>query len=181
MVYIMLAQGFEETEAVTPGDLLRRADIPTAYVGVTGAEVTGSHGMTLRADLTLEQMDLTELEMIVLPGGRRGVENLLDSGMTLDAVRFAYENGKLVAAICAAPSILAKLHITDGRRATCYPEPRWTEQMTAATLLEAPVVRDGQVITGDSAGCAVPFGLALVEALRGTQTAEAVARGIVIR
>jgi len=177
----MLAQGFEEMEAVTPGDLLRRAGIPTAYVGVTGAEVTGSHGMTLRADLTLEQMDLTQLEMIVLPGGRQGVENLLESRPALEAVRFAYENEKLVAAICAAPSILAQLHITDGKRATCYPEPRWTEQMNRATLVEEPVVRDGRVITGASAGCAVPFGLELVAALGGAQSAEAVSRGIVIR
>lgn len=181
MVYIMLAQGFEEMEAVIPGDLMRRAGIPTAYVGVTGQSVTGSNGITLVADLTLEQMNPAEAEMIVLPGGRQGVENLRDNQAVLEAVGAAYENGGYVAAICAAPSILAKLHLTDGKRATCYPAPQWTEQMGGATLLEAPVVRDGRVITGASAGCAVPFGLELVSALWGAACAEAVAQGIVIR
>ena len=92
MVYILLGKGFEEIEAVTPGDLLRRAGVETAYVGLGGLEVTGSHGMTVRADLTLEQMDLTQLDMIVLPGGLGGVASIRGCRQAMEAVRFAYEN-----------------------------------------------------------------------------------------
>ena len=123
MVYIVLGKGFEEVEAVTPGDLLRRAGIETAYVGIDGLEVTGAHGIGVRADLTPEQMDLTRLDMIVLPGGLGGVASIRGCRQVMDAVRFAYDNGKYVAALCAAPTILAELHITDGREAVCYPDP----------------------------------------------------------
>lgn len=182
MVYILLGNGFEEMEAVTPCDLLRRAGIPTATVGVNGPEIRGSHGITVKADMTLGQMDLTELEAVFLPGGRGGVESLLASPEALEAVRFAWENGKLVSAICAAPTILAKLGITDGKNVTCYPENIWTDQMNKANLVPgAAAVRDGNVLTGTSAGCAVPFGLELVRALAGDEAAERVAKGIVIR
>ena len=175
MVYILLGKGFEEIEAVTPGDLLRRAGVETAYVGLGGLEVTGSHGMTVRADLTLEQMDLTQLDMIVLPGGLGGVASIRGCRQAMEAVRFAYENGKYVAAICAAPTILAELHITDGK---------WEleKQMQASVLRpEEAVARDGTVITAASAGCAIPFALELVEALKGEEAAQAVADQIVIR
>ena len=178
MVYILLGKGFEEIEAVTPGDLLRRAGVETAYVGLGGLEVTGSHGMTVRADLTLEQMDLTQLDMIVLPGGLGGVASIRGCRQAMEAVRFAYENGKYVAAICAAPTILAELHITDGKWAVCYPAP----ELEASVLRpEEAVARDGTVITAASAGCAIPFALELVEALKGEEAAQAVADQIVIR
>lgn len=125
MVYILLGKGFEEIEAVTPGDLLRRAGVETAYVGLGGLEVTGSHGMTVRADLTLEQMDLTQLDMIVLPGGLGGVASIRGCRQAMEAVRFAYENGKYVAAICAAPTILAELHITDGNGRSAILRRSW--------------------------------------------------------
>lgn len=182
MVYILLGKGFEEIEAVTPGDLLRRAGAETAYVGIGGLEVTGSHGMTMRADLTVEQMDLTQLEMIVLPGGLGGVASIRGCQPAMEAVRFAFENGKYVAAICAAPTILAELHITDERWAVCYPAPDLEGQMQASIFRpEEAVVRDGTVITAASAGCAIPFALELVEALRGEEAAQAVAGQIVIR
>lgn len=181
MVYILLANGFEETEAVAPCDLLRRAGVETALVGVTGPTVTGSHGIAVNADLTLGQMDLTRMDMIVLPGGLTGVSNLTASREAMDAVRFAYDNGKWVAAICAAPTILAELGITDGRQAVCYPGPALVAKMEKASLADLPAVRDGKVITGASAGCAIPFGLKLVEALKGAEAAEAVRNAIVIR
>lgn len=182
MVYIILGNGFEEMEAVTPGDLLRRAGVETAYVGIGGMEVTGSHGMTLRADLTVEEMDLTALDMIVLPGGKGGVSSILACGPVLDAVRFAWENEKLVAAVCAAPTVLASLGITEGRNVTCYPDAQWTEKMRGAVLVpDAAAVRDGRLITGTSAGCSVAFGLKLVEAMAGPEAAEKAARAIVLR
>ena len=180
MVYILLGKGFEEIEAVTPGDLLRRAGVETAYVGLGGLEVTGSHGMTVRADLTLEQMDLTQLDMIVLPGGLGGVASIRGCRQAMEAVRFAYENGKYVAAICAAPTILAELHITDGKWAVCYPAPE-LEMQASVLRPEEAVARDGTVITAASAGCAIPFALELVEALKGEEAAQAVADQIVIR
>lgn len=180
MVYIILGTGFEEIEAVAPGDLLRRAGIPVCYAGIGGRKVAGSHGIVIEADCTVEEMDLTNLDMIVLPGGLRGVESIQADPMTLDALRFAYDNGKFVAAICAAPTVLARLHITDGKKATCY--PGMEEHMGGARMVpDAAAVRDGNVITGTSAGCAIAFGKALVEAMAGTEKAETVVRGIVPR
>ena len=179
MVYILLGTGFEEMEAIAPMDLLRRAHIPAAFVGVNGKTVVGSHGIAIEADMTLAQMDLTQLDMIVLPGGLGGVASLRASKEAMDAVRFAWENGKYTAAICAGPTVLADLGITEGRRATCY--PGCEAQMGSAAMVCSAAVTDGKLITGTSAGCAVPFGLALIAALRGQQAADAVEKQIVIR
>ena len=180
MVYMLLGTGFEETEAIAPLDLLRRAGVDVLTVGVTGKTVYGSHKIGVEADITIDQMDLTNLEMIILPGGLGGVASARASQSALDALRFAWENGKFVAAICAGPTVLADLGITDGKDATCY--PGCESGMGSANMIPgAAWVRDGKLITGTSAGCAVSFGLALVEALKGKDTAEAIARQIVIR
>ena len=179
MVYMLLGTGFEETEAVAPIDLLRRAGVSVATVGIGGKVIVGSHGIPVTADMELGQMDLTQLDMIVLPGGMKGVASIKGCPEALEAVQFAWENGRFVAAICAAPTILAMLGITDGRRATCYPGSEG--QMGSAHMVCAPAVTDGKLITGTSAGCAVPFGLALIAALKGQAAAQAVAEQIVIR
>ncbi len=180
MVYVLLGTGFEETEAITPLDLLRRAEIPALTVGLCGKTVKGSHGIWVEADITLPEMDLTALDMVVLPGGLGGVASLRGSKEALEAVRFAWENDKFVAAICAGPTVLADLHITDGRKATCY--PGCESGMGKANMVPgAACVRDGKLITGTSAGCAVPFGLELLRALRGEEAAKRVAEQIVIR
>ena len=180
MVYMLLGTGFEETEAIAPLDLLRRAGVQVATVGINGKIVYGSHGIGIEADLQLHEMDLTNLEMIVLPGGLGGVASIKGSAQAMDAVRFAWENNKFVAAICAGPTILALLGITDGKQATCY--PGCEEQMGNALMQEnAAAVTDGKVITGTSAGCAIPFGLKLIAALKGQEAADAVAAQIVIR
>ena len=180
MVYVLLGTGFEETEAIAPIDLLRRAQIPVMTVGINGKTVFGSHGIGIEADILLEEMDLTDLDMIVLPGGLGGVASVNASPAALEAVRFAWENGKFVAAICAAPTILAALGVTDGRKATCY--PGCEENMGAANMQEGKAaVIDGKLITGTSAGCAIPFGLALITALKGEEEAQRIAQQIVIR
>ena len=179
MVYMLLGTGFEETEAIAPLDLLRRAGVSVATVGINGKVIKGSHNIGIEADLELGQMDLTDLEMIILPGGLGGVASIKASEAAMNAVRFAWENGKYVAAICAGPTILAQLGITDGKNATCY--PGCEEQMGSAKMVNAAAVTDGKVITGTSAGCAVPFGLALIAALRGSEAADAIAKQIVIR
>ena len=180
MVYLLLGTGFEETEAIAPLDLLRRAGVDVCTVGVGGKTVYGSHKIGVVADLELGEMDLTKLEGIVLPGGLGGVASIKASQPALDAVKFAYENHKLVAAICAGPTILAMLGITDGKKATCY--PGCEEQMGDAVMVpDAAAVTDGNVITGTSAGCAIPFALQLITALKGQEAADAVAQQIVIR
>lgn len=180
MVYMLLGTGFEETEAIAPLDLLRRAGIQVMTVGINGKTVYGGHGIGICADITLEEMDLTQLDMIILPGGLGGVASISGCQQALDAISFAWENNKFVAAICAGPTVLAKLGITDGKQVTCYPgcEP----QMGAAQVLsDKAAVQDGNVITGTSAGCAIPFGLALIAALKGDAAAENIAKQIVIR
>ena len=180
MVYMLLGTGFEETEAVAPLDLLRRAGVEIATVGVTGKTVYGSHGIGIEADITIDQMDLTNLEMIILPGGLGGVASARASQEALEALRFAWENGKFVAAICAGPTVLADLGITDGKNATCF--PGCESQMGSAIMAEnAAAVRDGRLITGTSAGCAIPFGLELIAALKGRDAADTIAKQIVIR
>ena len=180
MVYMLLGTGFEETEAIAPLDLLRRAGVEALTVGINGKAVSGSHKIVVEADITIGQMDLTDMEMIIIPGGLGGVASLRSSKEALEALKFGWDNGKFVAAICAGPTVLADLGITDGLRATCYPGQE--KNMGPALMQEnAAVVTDGRLITGTSAGCAVSFGLALVEALKGKEAAETVRKQIVIR
>ena len=180
MVYMLLGTGFEETEAIAPLDLLRRAEVQVLTVGVNGKTVYGGHKIGVEADITLEEMDLTQLEMIILPGGLGGVASVRASEKAMEALKFAWENGKFVAAICAGPTVLADLGITDGKNATCYPGCE-SGMGSANMIANAASVRDGRLITGTSAGCAVKFGLALVEALRGEAVAKTIAQQIVIR
>ena len=180
MVYVLLGTGFEETEAIAPIDLLRRANIDVWTVGLNGKTVYGGHGIGITADILPEEMDLAKMDMIVLPGGLGGVASIRACAQAMDAIHYAHANGRFVAAICAAPTILAQLGITDGRQAVCYPGCE-AEMGSAQMQPEATCVRDGHVITGTSAGCAIPFGLALIEALKGEAEAQRVAQQIVIR
>jgi len=180
MVYILLGTGFEEVEAIAPLDLLRRAGVETLTVGINGKTVYGGHGIGIEADITLGEMDLTAIDMIVLPGGLGGVASARASKEAMSALQFAWENDKFVAAICAGPTVLADLHITDGKQATCY--PGCESGMGSANIRpHAACVRDGKLITGTSAGCAIPFGLALIAALKGEEVAKEIEKQIVIR
>lgn len=179
MVYVLLGSGFEETEAIVPVDLMRRAGISVLTVGIDGKTVVGGHGIAVQPDITLDEMDLTALEMIVLPGGLGGVASIRASEKALEAVRFAWNNDRYVAAICAAPTILAKLGITHGREVTCY--PGCEADMGSAQLTDLAAVQDGKLITGTSAGCAIAFGIQLICALKGPDAANTVAEQIVIR
>ena len=180
MVYILLGTGFEEIEALAPLDLMRRAGISVMTVGLNGTTVYGGHQIGVATDISVEEMDLTDLDMIVLPGGLGGVASVRACPAAMDALKFAWDNGKFVAAICAGPTVLADLGITDGKETTCY--PGCEAGMGSAQVLEGrAVVRDGQLITSTSAGCAIPFGLALIDALKGADAAKTVADAIVIR
>lgn len=179
MVYLFLGTGFEETEAIVPIDLLRRAGIGVISVGLNGQTIRGSHNIPVTADITVDELDIRDADMIVLPGGLRGVASIRACPKAIDAICRAYTGGKFIAAICAAPTVLASLHITDGLRAVCY--PGCEDEMGNAEIVQSACVRDGNVITGTSAGCAVPFALELIRALKGEDAADAVAAQIVIR
>ena len=180
MVYLLLGTGYEETEAVAPLDLLRRAGVTVQTVGLNGKIVYGSHGIGIETDIEIGQLDLTSLDMIVIPGGLGGVASIRGCEEAMNALKFAADNSKFIGAICAGPTVLADLGITDGKQATCF--PGCEDGMGQAIMLEGKAaVRDGKIITGTSAGCAIPFGLALIEALKGADIAEKIAKQIVIR
>lgn len=177
MVYIVLGTGFEEMEAVVPCDLLRRAGVDARFVGIGGTCIRGSRGITVQADCTQEEAQWEQAEMIVLPGGLGGVESIMNSQIVMDAASRCYESGKYLAAICAAPTILAKLGYTDGKQACCY--PGMEEEMGSALMQNTGCVQDGKLITGRAAGSAFDFGLALITALKGEEKARQVAAEVV--
>ena len=173
MVYLLLADGFEEAEALVTADLLRRADIPLKLVGLEETQVTGAHGISVTADDTLEHVDMEELEMLILPGGMGGVENIQMNLFALGLIQRTAEKGAYVAAICAAPTILAHQALLDRRRAVCY--PGMEDQMLSAVVCKGEhVVTDGRFITGEAAGSVFEFGLRLIQVLRGRETADQV-------
>ena len=168
MVYVFLAEGFEEVEALTPVDLMRRAGIDVTTVGVGGKVICGAHGIPVTADITDGELprDPADLSMVVLPGGMPGTKNL-DASPAVDAyLRLAAEKGAYIAAICAAPMVLGKRDLLLGKRATCY--PGFEETLAGATLAEgSAVVTDGLYITAKAAGYAAEFAYALITALAG--------------
>lgn len=166
MIYIILGKGFEETEAVAPGDVLRRAGLPVRYAGIGGKLVEGAHGICLGADLTVEEMKLDEMDMIVLPGGLGGVESIENSPAAMAAVEYALEHDRYVAAICAAPTILGKRGWIDGKHAVCYPGCEGG-MGKAIVHPEKEAVVDGTLITGRAPGAAIEFGLTLAGILPG--------------
>lgn len=177
MVYVLLGPGFEEAEALVPADLLRRAEIPVKLAGVEGETVPGSHGITVRADCLLSGVSPEDMELLFLPGGLGGVRSIQGSPAALELIQTAARRGVRLAAICAAPTVLASLGLLEGKKAVCY--PGMEDQMTGALVQRGcPVVEDGAFITGEAAGSAFPFGLKLVEVLRGPEAARQVSNGI---
>lgn len=177
MVYIILGTGFEDMEAICPCDILRRGGVEVQFAGIGGKLITGGNGVTVQADCTVEEIDFEKLELIMLPGGMGGVHSVLGCETAMNAVKRAYEEEKYVAAICAAPTILAKLGITDGKKATVY--PGMEEEMGSALMQDAGTVRDGKVLTGRAPGAAMDFGLLLLETLKDAETAARVKNGMV--
>ncbi len=179
MVYMFLGTGFEETEAIAPLDLLRRANIEVKTVGLNGPVISGSHGIGVVADMEIGDLDISDAEMVILPGGLGGVASIRACAPAMEAIQKVWQAGKFTAAICAGPTVLADLGITDGKNATCY--PGCEDGMGKANMVAQAAVRDGKLITGTSAGCAVAFGLKLIEALKGESEATRIADQIVIR
>ena len=179
MVYIILGKGFEEAEAIVPCDMLRRAGVDVRLAGIGAREIVGGHGIAVCADCIAEETDLTAAEMIVLPGGMGGVKSILGSETVLHAVKTVYANEGYAAAICAGPTVLARLGITDGKRVTCY--PGCEADMGNARPCGENAVIDGRVVTDKAPGTAYDFAMALIEVLRGKEAAKKVAAGAVYR
>lgn len=166
-VLVPLAPGFEELEAVTVIDLLRRAEIEVVVAGLEDGPVRGSHGITITPDLALEQALAGEFDMLVLPGGLPGSDHLAADPRLRAVLRQMADSGKFVAAICAAPRALAAAGVLQGRRATSFPGALSAEVMDTFAYQEAAVVTDGKVITSRGPGTAMDFALALIGALSG--------------
>lgn len=164
MIYVFLANGFEEMEALAPVDILRRAGLEVCTVGVGSDVITGAHKIPVKTDITADSIVLDEkLDMIVLPGGMPGTTNLEADPNVLAAVDYCADNNRYIAAICAAPSILGHKNLLDGRYATCF--PGFEKELSGALLSARYVAVDGRYITARGAGCCIKFGLKLVELL----------------
>ena len=169
MIYMFLANGFEEIEALMPLDLMRRAGLEVKTVGVCGLEITGSHGITVKADMLDADFADKSPECVILPGGMPGTKNLDASPVVHKALDYALECDALICAICAAPMILGKRGILRGKRATCFPG---FEEYLEGAEIGGRAVRDGKVITGVGMGAALEFGIEIVAALLGREAAD---------
>lgn len=177
MLYCFLAPGFEETEAIAPIDLLRRAKLDVKTVGVGAKTVAGSHGIPVVCDLTEDEIALTDaLDGVILPGGMPGTLNLEKSAAVQNALDYCSQNGKLLCAICAAPSVLGHKGLLNGKQAVCF--PGFESDLTGAAVGDSAVVTDGNVITAKGAGVALDFGLAIVAALKDEATAKTIRAAI---
>lgn len=178
MIYVFLAEGFEEIEALTPVDCLRRAGKTVQTVGVGSKTVMGAHGIPVTADISANEIVLSdETEMIILPGGMPGTVNLGESEAVQNAVTFCIEHDRFLAAICAAPSILGARGLLEGKTATCY--PGFEKKLLGCNAVPEAVVQDGKLITGRGPGAAMDFALKLVEVLLNAEAAALLAEGMV--
>ena len=166
-VLVPLAEGFEEIEAVTVIDLLRRAGIEVVTAALVPGPVTGSHGIVLHPDTDIDAALEQRFDMMVLPGGMPGAANLGDDDRVIGLLRLFADSDRFIAAICAAPGVLAKAGLLAGKRATSFPGFLTPENAPGSTLVEEPVVEDGKVITSRGPGTAMDFALALVQRLEG--------------
>ena len=176
MIYVFLAPGFEEIEAVAVVDILRRAHLQVKTVGVPDRAVRGAHGIIVAADLAAEEAVTDNLEMVILPGGMPGTLNLEHSETVRDMVRFCAENGKRICAICAAPSVLGQMGLLQGKKATCF--PGFESELTGAEFAKTAVCRDGNLITANGPGSAIPFAIEIVAELCGREQADALRAGM---
>lgn len=176
--YLFLATGFEEVEALTVVDILRRGGVDCKMISVTGDyDVIGSHTITIRADQLFDEKDLTDAEMLIMPGGIPGTPNLKAHAGLEKLIRKYAEDGKYLAAVCAAPTIYGEMGLLEGRKATCY--PGMDDGLKGAIALEDAVVCDGQYITSRGMGTSIEFALTLLEQFADKETAQDMGRKIV--
>lgn len=177
-VSVFLADGFEEIEGLTVVDILRRAGVQVDTVSITGDKtIHGSHQIDVQADFLFEEMDFSQVDMLVLPGGMPGTRYLMEHKGLRGLLAAHYEQGQYIAAICAAPSVFGGLGFLKGRKACCYPS--FEDKLEGAEVVEDKVCVDGHVITSRGMGTAIPFALKLAALLCGEEKAEEIGRSII--
>ena len=177
MIYVFLANGFEEIEALAPVDFLKRAGIETILVGVDSDVVCGAHGIKVCTDILSDSVDLTsDLQGIILPGGMPGAENLFNSKKVQEVIDYCHDNKKIISAICAAPFILGRKGLLKGKNATCF--PGFESELEGANVSDSGVVIDGTIVTAKGAGVAWEFGAAICSLITGEEKALEILRGI---
>ena len=181
-VGMMVAEGYEEIEMLTVVDLLRRAGMTCDMISVTGKkELTSSHKVTVTADLLYEEADFDSYDALAIPGGLPGTTNLGKHEGVCEQLKKACVAGKLIAAICAAPTVFGKLGLLEGKKAICYPDMEEELQAAGAVLSRDPAVRDGNIITSRGMGTAIAFGLEILAYFEGEEAAAAMAKKIVYK
>lgn len=180
MIYVFLATGFEDIEAIAPVDIMRRAGLEVQTVSITGEEiVTSAHGVGIASDLLLSDVDFSSAEMLVLPGGLPGSTNLDACKPLTEAIKRHFESGGPIAAICAAPLVYGHLGLLKGRRATCYPGVE--RELAGATYTAAIVERDGNIITGKGPAAAFEFGYTIVDYFLGEGASQPLRQGMIYK
>lgn len=167
MIYVFLAEGFEEIEALAPVDILHRGGIEVQTVGVTGKTVIGSHGIAVTADITIDGVDEKQVSGIVLPGGMPGTLNLEKNAGVQRLIDYCAGKNLLIGAICAAPSILGHKGLLKGKKAVCF--TGFEKELCGAVIENCPAVQDGNIVTGWGAGGGLDFGFALLNAITGDE------------
>ena len=170
MIYIFLAEGFEECEALAPIDILRRANIDIKTVGIGSKTVKGSHNIPIVCDLEETELTFQNLDGIILPGGMPGTLNLKKNETVQKFIDIANEKELIIGAICAAPSILGHKGILKGKNATCF--TGFEKDLYGANIINSPAVKDGNIITAYGAGAAFEFGFLILEALKGQEKSQ---------
>lgn len=176
MIVVLLANGFEEIEALTPIDILRRAGLEVLSCGLNGKRIKGSHGIFVEADLLPEEVKLDEVTMAIFPGGMPGATNIDAHPFTDKLIEATVKNGGRLAAICAAPLVLGRRGLLDGRHATCY--PGFEGELTGALVTGEGVVTDGNITTAKGMGVALEFAKELVRLTVGEEKAEEISLAI---
>ncbi len=176
-VYLFLADGFEEMEAIVPIDILRRANIEIQTISISATkEVTGAHRIKIQADLLFTEVDFSTPKMLILPGGMPGTKNLDTHAGLKKLLTEQYERNGMIAAICAAPSILGKMGLLEGKEATCY--PGFEDALHGVVISKKTIVKSRNIITAKGAGVALEFALQLVAELKGQSESERIAASI---
>lgn len=178
-IYILLAAGFEEVEALTPADVLRRAGYEVFLVSTTGApNVKGAHDIVVKTDVFMDDVDVESATLLLLPGGIPGATNLLANERVKNLVTQFYNRDKWLAAICAGPMILGEMNLLKGKKATCY--PGFEKHLFGATSVDKPTITDGKIITGKGIGAAMAFSLEIVKNLTDEATAREMKKKMVV-
>jgi 4-methyl-5(b-hydroxyethyl)-thiazole monophosphate biosynthesis len=177
-IVLILAEGFEEVEAVGTIDVLRRSGIELTIAGLEGLVITGAHDIVIQADCELSEISADKIKMVILPGGLPGATNLRDSSDVIALVKNVYDSGNYIAAICAAPIVLAKAGLIDGKTVTCY--PGFESQLTKATCTGNLCEVDGRIITGKGPGAVFAFSKCIVETLGKSEEAKKTLAGMFV-